>query len=30
MAAPTNTYTSYSLRGAAEDVDNKIYNLDPK
>lgn len=30
MAAPTNTYTSYSLRGAAEDVDNKIYNLDPE
>lgn len=30
MAAPTNTYTSYSLRGQAEDVDNKIYNLDPE
>lgn len=30
MAAPTNTYTTYSLRGAAEDVDNKIYNLDPE
>jgi hypothetical protein len=27
---PTNTYTSYSLRGAKEDVDNKIYNLDPE
>jgi hypothetical protein len=30
MAAPTNTYTSYSLRGQREDVDNQIYNLDPK
>lgn len=29
MTAPTNTYTSYSLRGKAEDVDNKIYNMDP-
>jgi hypothetical protein len=29
-AAPTNTYTSYSLRGIKEDVDNKIYNLDPE
>lgn len=28
--APTNTYTSYGLRGAREDVDNKIYNLDPE
>lgn len=30
MAAPTNTYTSHDLRGKAEDVDNKIYNLDPE
>lgn len=30
MAAPTNTYTSYSLRGGAEDVDNRIYNFDPE
>lgn len=30
MASPTNTYTTYSLRGAAEDVDSKIYNLDPE
>jgi hypothetical protein len=30
MAAPTNTYTTFSLRGNAEDVDNKIYNLDPE
>lgn len=30
MASPTNTFTTYSLRGAAEDVDNKIYNLDPE
>lgn len=30
MTAPTNTYTSYSLRGSAEDVDNKIYNMDPE
>lgn len=30
MAAPTNTYTSYSLRGSKEDVDDKIYNLDPE
>ena len=29
MAAPTNTYTTYTARGQAEDVDNKIYNLDP-
>jgi hypothetical protein len=29
MAAPTNTYTSYTLRGNKEDVDNVIYNLDP-
>ena len=30
MAAPTNTYTTYTARGQAEDVDNKIYNLDPE
>lgn len=30
MAAPTNTYTTYTSRGQAEDVDNKIYNLDPE
>lgn len=30
MATPTNTYTSYTLRGAKEDVDSKIYNLDPE
>ena len=30
MAAPTNTYTAYDLRGKAEDVDSKIYNLDPE
>lgn len=30
MAAPTNIYQTYSLRGAAEDVDSKIYNLDPE
>lgn len=29
MAAPTNTYTSYSLRGGKEDVDDTIYNMDP-
>ena len=29
MASPTNTFTTYSARGQAEDVDNKIYNLDP-
>jgi hypothetical protein len=30
MVAPTNTHTSYNLRGNKEDVDNKIYNLDPE
>lgn len=30
MTAPTNTYTTYTARGQAEDVDNKIYNLDPE
>lgn len=30
MAAPTNTYTTYTARGQAEDVDNRIYNLDPE
>jgi Family of unknown function (DUF5309) len=30
MTAPTNTYTTYTSRGQAEDVDNKIYNLDPE
>jgi Family of unknown function (DUF5309) len=30
MASPTNTYTTYTARGQAEDVDNKIYNLDPE
>ena len=30
MAAPTNTFTTYTARGQAEDVDNKIYNLDPE
>lgn len=30
MAAPNNTYTTYTARGQAEDVDNKIYNLDPE
>ena len=30
MAIPTNTYQTYQLRGNAEDVDNKIYNLDPE
>ena len=29
MAAPTNTYTTFNLRGNKEDVDNVIYNLDP-
>lgn len=30
MAAPTNLYGTDTLRGNAEDVDNKIYNLDPE
>lgn len=30
MPAPTNTYTTFNLRGAAEDVDSKIYNLSPE
>lgn len=30
MASPTNTFTTYTSRGQAEDVDNKIYNLDPE
>lgn len=30
MASPTNTFTTYVARGQAEDVDNKIYNLDPE
>jgi hypothetical protein len=30
MTSPTNTYTTYTARGQAEDVDNKIYNLDPE
>jgi hypothetical protein len=30
MAAPTNVYQTYSLRGSAEDVDSKIYNMDPE
>lgn len=30
MAAPTNTYTTYDLRGAKESVDSQIYNLSPE
>lgn len=30
MAQPTNLYKSSDLRGAKEDVDDKIYNLDPE
>lgn len=30
MAVPTNTYTTFALRGNAEDFDDKIYNLDPE
>lgn len=30
MPIPTNTFQTFQLRGNAEDVDNKIYNLDPE
>ena len=30
MAAPTNTFTSYSMVGIKENVDEKIYNMSPE